>query len=351
MNVLMTYRLQAFKNEILPQLNRFKDDEITFVVKNNYIKNLLPILIKRCKLDTEINIVTVKELLEGKLDNMQFDYIVGNPPYQDGKISGGQNKIYNLISKKCLSLLSNEGVMSFITPISVLRFSKRFSIIGVKGLKSVDFRVNKEFSIGVSICTWCIQKSKTYDNVQVTFEDGTIINVDNGVEIYPCKNDAEYMAMYNAIKSHTLIKKDNLRMFYHNNFGSAFTKEKTQYPIFDSASDTIIKYSTKKPLYYQCKKFVISKAKVQRIEKSITSYKDYDANHMFIPYNTETELKSIHSFIFNEWFVKFCDVVKNNLGYGFNQVLEHLPKFPLDVIWDEDEIKLFLKSFKINNKI
>ena len=352
MNVLMTYRLSAFESEIMPQFERFKDDEITFVAQNMYNKTWLPIMLKYTDLKPKLNIVTVKELLEGKLDNMQFDYIVGNPPYQDGKNDGGQNnKIYNLISKKCLSLLSNDGAISFITPVAVLRFSKRFSIIGTIGLESVDFRVNSEFDIGVNICAWRICKSKTPNNVKVTFEDGTSTTVDNGVEIYAYKNDIEYMTMYNNIKSYTLTKKDNRRMFYHNDFSSAFIKEKTQYPIFDSSTDTIVKYSTKQPLYYRCKKFVISKAKAQKIEKSITSYKDYDMNHLFIPYNTETELKSIHSFIFNEWFIEFCNVVKKNLGHGFNQALLYLPKFSLDIIWDEEKIKLFLKSYNFHGNL
>jgi len=118
MNVLMAYRLQAFNTEILPQLNRFKDDKITFIVKNNYIKNLLPILIKRYKLDVEINILTVEELLEGKIDNMQFDYIVQNPPYATKVGKTKTEKIWSRIIVKTYSLLKVGGEMTSVHPSS-----------------------------------------------------------------------------------------------------------------------------------------------------------------------------------------------------------------------------------------
>ena len=115
MNVLMTYRLQAFNTEILPQLNRYQNDNVVFIVKNNYIKNLLPILIKRYKLDVKINILTVEELLEGKIDNMKFDYIVGNPPYQT--VTGETTKlIWDKIIIKAYKLLKNGGEMNMLHP-------------------------------------------------------------------------------------------------------------------------------------------------------------------------------------------------------------------------------------------
>jgi hypothetical protein len=48
-----------------------------------------------------------------------FDYIVGNPPFQDDtavKSSGGKGKLYELIFLKAFSMLKHGGYISFLTP-------------------------------------------------------------------------------------------------------------------------------------------------------------------------------------------------------------------------------------------
>ena len=115
MNVLMTYRLQAFESEILPQFEKFKNDNITFIVQSKYSKNWLPILIKRFNIELKINIITIEEILKGKIDNMQFDYEVGNPPYH--QITGETTKpIWDKLIVKFYDLLKPNGEMSMIHP-------------------------------------------------------------------------------------------------------------------------------------------------------------------------------------------------------------------------------------------
>ena len=53
----------------------------------------------------------------------KFDMIIGNPPFQDdvgskagGKHVSGKNKLYERILLKCITLLNQDGLLSFITP-------------------------------------------------------------------------------------------------------------------------------------------------------------------------------------------------------------------------------------------
>ena len=112
------------------------------------------------------------KFLEKDFKQMKFDVIVGNPPYQDGSQEGGQNKIYNQISKKSLSLLKDDGKIGFITPTSVLKYSKRFSLVGQEGLKVVDFTADDHFDVGIDICSWIVDKTYTGD-VTVVHSNGT----------------------------------------------------------------------------------------------------------------------------------------------------------------------------------
>ena len=64
--------------------------------------------------------VFIEETYIEELSNMKFDLVIGNPPYQDGSQDGGQNKIYNQICKKALTLIKDNGVVAFVTPASVL---------------------------------------------------------------------------------------------------------------------------------------------------------------------------------------------------------------------------------------
>ena len=137
MNVLMTYRLQVFETEILPQFTKFKNDSITFIVQSKYSKNWLPILISRFDLELKINIVTIEEFLEGDF-KLKFDYEVGNPPYQG---TGKADKIWDAIISKCFDLLKENGEMNMIHP-GTWRFGFEKSNKNVKRINEIYRKYN-----------------------------------------------------------------------------------------------------------------------------------------------------------------------------------------------------------------
>ena len=84
----MIYRASQYRKEIIPKLLEYKDDEIFLVVRTfqgmNTIRALINISKDESIKNSDIRVLSIDKLMEGEIDTMGFDYIVGNPPYGDG---------------------------------------------------------------------------------------------------------------------------------------------------------------------------------------------------------------------------------------------------------------------------
>ena len=146
-----------------------------------------------------------------KLDGtMNFDYILGNPPFQSNKGNGdlsgsGTGALWWKIVEKSVKLLKDDGIISFITPTNILNGGDSFTklILGNKrklDLKTVKTNINSYFpKVGTKICRWVAQKSITSGNTAIVNES-LVINVEKTLKIY---ND---LMVQNIIQ--TLINSD-----------------------------------------------------------------------------------------------------------------------------------------------
>lgn len=273
---------------------------------------------------------------------MKFDVVIGNPPYQNGNKQGGQNKIYNDFSKKSLEIIKNDGIVSFLTPVSVTRKSKRFSVINLKGLKVVDFSSTKYFSVGQTICSWTVDKNYEGD-VKVICKNGDTTFFKKGENIFDKDVvDINFIKLHNKIRN---ISKDmSNRMFQRNNFGPAFHKNKDnifRYEIFkqDKNEEKLTYYSMRIPHFYQKPKFLLRLSGAFKKENVIFSQKDYDMNYVACLISNKNELNNIESFLFSEYFIKFINTWKNYTSSKSYDLLVYLPKFDKTKYWSNDDVK------------
>jgi len=136
--ILASYRIEGYDKELVPVLEKYAGDDITVLCSTPFQRKGLRYF------DTEkrINkIVTIDELLAGELDNMKFDVIVGNPPYQ--KIVGPNKtqQIWADLTVKFYDLLKPYGEMNLIHPPG-WRFTSSGSMKNVKKIKEI-YSTNK----------------------------------------------------------------------------------------------------------------------------------------------------------------------------------------------------------------
>jgi hypothetical protein len=299
------------------------------------------------------NVVTA-DFLQWTTD-LSFDVILGNPPYQDGSKLGGQNKIYNQFSKKAYSLLTATGILAFITPASVLKKSKRFSLVGIEGLKQVNFTANDYFlNIGVNVCSWVVDKSYTGD-VSVISQQGQTSVASNRSIYNPSEFDLEFIKIYEALKQIAATPKD--RMYKQNPVDASINgRRKTptaihKYPVYKigSTGEELVQYNKPVPKLHGKLKFVVSTTKSFQANTCVVSSNDFDVNHVFIDVASQAEVDNIKSFLFSEYFINHSNNFKRLDGYGFNNSLSYLPLFDKTKPWTNDEVKDFIEGICLNN--
>jgi|GEM_PF-4767761 len=281
---------------------------------------------------------------------MKFNNLVGNPPFQDGNKKGGQNKIYNFFAKNALELVSDDGNIAFITPTSVCKKSKRFSLVGLPGLKLVDFTADNHFDVGSKICYWIINK-QYHGNISVRNSIGDDV-IPMGEVIYDYSVVDKYFSqIYNALRDAT--KNVNNRMFKHNAIDMSRCRSPKKgddfiYPMYKLNSDgtkEILQYNSVKPKLFNENKLIVCITKTFNEKMTIVDTCDFDMKHLSTQVNNNDEVKNIKSFIFSDYFVEHVRKWKEVDGYGYNYALLYLPPFDKTKPWTNEEVKEFIESY------
>ena len=170
----MVYRNKCYFEELLPKLEEFAGHNITCLVSNNFEKNALKYYDRNFN---RINkIYCVQDLLDGKLDKMKFDYIIGNPPYQYPKGNETSKKLYIDVTNKILPLLRECGEISFITPYAIINDgakNKAFNELNSK-IVEINLNTNDFFNIGQNVISWKLINKVRQNKIKVIRKDDVI---------------------------------------------------------------------------------------------------------------------------------------------------------------------------------
>lgn len=143
--------------------------------------------------------------------DMQFDVIIGNPPYQDSSNAAKNNKLWMKFTFLGLSLLKPGGYMSFVTPRSfvgrTLQPAKiRALLTGDYSLLKVNHDADSYFKVGVDICYWVASKLP-YEGVTNVVEGnkGRVIDLREELPLLVAKKQQDGIAE----KINEIVKRDS----------------------------------------------------------------------------------------------------------------------------------------------
>lgn len=126
--------------------------------------------------------------------NLTFDYIVGNPPFQDEfnqnqntnnntnkRILGGKSKLYERIFLKSFELLKQGGYLSFITPDNIFSGNgvKSYQMLIQNDVQFINFNsINQYFpTIQQYMCYFMVHKSKNMNKTLIQSDSQTKIQI------------------------------------------------------------------------------------------------------------------------------------------------------------------------------
>jgi len=117
-------------------------------------------------------------------NDMQFDSLIGNPPYQAPNLTGkkgkgGNNSLYIKFIEQGIERVKNGGKMQLLTPPAALIKSTVLHqptptlkmLVDNGSLDEIDLTMGKHFDVGSFISRWTWVKGKKQGKVKVTTED------------------------------------------------------------------------------------------------------------------------------------------------------------------------------------
>ncbi len=243
---------------------------------------------------------------------MKFDYVIGNPPYEDTS-AGPNKKLWKDITKKMSNLFRDELI--FITPKTQVQYLRKQY---PKTTKFIDYSADDYFDVGVKIISWGISKEPTslsiISDVREEFSNPT------HYQWHEPKN-RELYEYFETMKQTPLED----RMFLR------------QYP--GSGSLELIKNKSKGTTEF-CDEYVIpderlmmviSTSKTLKEEHIIITKEHYSSLYVQLDITdySKIEIQNIKDHLLSEKFQKICNDFRNLYGTGFNNVLIYHPKFEL----------------------
>ena len=269
--------------------------------------------------------------------SMKFDVIIGNPPFQNVNSESDAGKLYIDICKKSLTLLGKNGVISFLTPETLIRDGRnKFNIKNNLGLKYVNHTVNKYFNVGINIISWMVDK--TYDG------NVSVVNRDGSVDLRHKTQSLMDVKEVTAVNIFEKLKKQKSKIFVIDQSGKDWVKTNSGelYEVNKNVNKDKIEYTSVRPKLFGRRKLVISMSSSYKRELIYDSFNDFGELHVMLDitdYNDE-QINNVKEFLFNPICVQICDKYKKVYKKGFNSMLYLFPEINPNMSYSDKDVKL-----------
>jgi hypothetical protein len=299
--------------------------------------------------DISYNII-INNSLNYDWQNMKFDYIVGNPPYQKGK----DKKFYQKFIDKNLKNLTENGELIFINPATF--FNKDANKLLDSSPEFIVFKNSDEAFQGqistTDVCYWKYKNSEK-DNQKVTIQDET--NSIKDLEIsWPIPNNFPALGYENQRKLYKDLEKTNSILEKlckvkskpgkgQNEFVDSKTNTHAYEVYLSSKKDRQSLWSKEKPIDYEDTKLIIAHI----IEcKDVDRYTEIVSNKGVGRYaryflGDKNELNNVIAYFKSDAY-KFVDKFKRRGRYAEISIpkTDWTKPFCLKNILSKDEIKI-----------
>lgn len=268
-------------------------------------------------------------------DDISFDVILGNPPFQDDyglssngkRINGGKSKLYERIFLKAYNLLKDGGYISFVVPDNIFsgNGSDSYKLIIKNQIPFVSFNPsNQSFFPGIQqyVCYFLLHKVS--NNSALTI----IENSDN--RSFKIKLKDRPVNPIRNWNTHTekLVNKyvsDRRNIVSYNRGKSLNSYKGNKYNVFYTADKTLSTNNPKLAPGLGQKKAVIFAISVDLAFKMDYSGKyGIGPNTFYIPFNSFSEGKKLEKFLNSEDYKTLALATKTTRQYLKIAFIEHL---------------------------
>jgi len=229
---------------------------------------------------------------------MKFDYIIGNPPYEDTSSTGSNKKLWKTITRKVQGLAKRQII--FVTPKAQVQYLlHKFTFY-------IDYTADNYFDVGTRIVAWGMA-STPVSNRSTFSTDGT---VDGEWYNKPERHlQKEFQDLKNTPKEKKLFKRQSCEP------GPLECTKNAS----NNSKDTCLEY-----IIPDGHKIVaISTSKTLKRENILISYEHYGSLYAQIDINDWNKEK-IEEFIqglLDPGFIDYCQQFREYYSTGFNNVL------------------------------
>jgi hypothetical protein len=267
-------------------------------------------------------------------DDISFDCIVWNPPFQDDyglsmagkRINGGKSKLYERIFLKSFSMLKNGGYLSFVVPDNIFsgNGSQSYNILIQNHIPFVSFNpINQSYfqKIQQPVCYFILHK--IHSSSLTTIEHNDQLSFKIKLQDRPV----------NPIRNWTLNTEKLINQYVSNernnvvyNRGKSISSYKgNKYPVIFTNSKTLHTNNSK-----LAAGFGIKKAIIFSISPDLAFKMDYSGqfsagpNTFYIPFDSNSQGKKLEKFLNSNDYKTLALATKTTRQYLKIAFIEHL---------------------------